>query len=120
MTTLNDVKIGDTVFFNWYGTFSYVKVVRLTNTQIVVRASKNTEYRFHKKSGEIAHGGYDDIWCGKPKISVRTEATDKRFAAQQEEQSRRLMIGRLRDIAFDKLTSEQLERILEIVNEVTK
>lgn len=118
--TLDDVKVGDKVLLDWYDSLSYVEVVRLTNTQIVIRAKNGNEYRFYKKNGEIAHGGYDDIWRGKPEISVRTEATDKRFAAQQKEQKRRLMIGRIRDIAFDKLSTEQLERIWGIINEVTE
>lgn len=32
MTTLNDVKVGDKVFLDWYDSLSYVEVVRLTNT----------------------------------------------------------------------------------------
>lgn len=120
MTTLNDVKVGDKVFLDWYDSLSYVEVVRLTNTQIVIRRESGHEYRFYKKNGEIAHGGYDDIWRGKPKISVRTVGTDWRFTAQQKEQKRRLMIRQICDIAFDKLSSEQLERIVGIINEVTE
>ncbi len=120
MTTLNDVKVGDTVFLDWCNNLGYVEVVRLTNTQIVVRLESGNEYRFHKKNGDIAHGGHDDTWLGKPKISVRTIGTDWRFALQEREKKRRLMINKIRAVRLDKLSSEQLERILVIIDEEVK
>lgn len=120
MTTLNDVKVGDTVFLDWYDTLSYVEVVRITNTQIIIRAKNGNEYRFRKKNGDIAQAGYNNKWHGNPRISVKTVGTDNRFAAQQKEQKRRAMIRQICDIAFDKLSTEQLGRILGIINEVTE
>ncbi len=118
MTTLDDVKVGDEVFLDWYNSLSYVEVVRLTDTQIIIRRESGHEYRFHKKNGEIAHGGYDDM-SGKPKISVRTFGTDVRFATQNE-RKRLAMIDDIHSVNFYTLLPEQLERILKIINEVTE
>ncbi len=120
MNELSNTEIGDLVFLDWYNNLGYVEVVRLTNTQIVVRLENGDEYRFHKKNGDIAHGGYDDIWRGKPKISVRTIGTDWRFALQERKKKRRLMINKIRAVRLDKLSSEQLERILVIIDEEVK
>lgn len=117
--TLDDVKVGDEVFLDWYSDLGYVEVVRLTNTQIVIRSGNSNEYRFHKKNGEIAHAGYNSKRHGKPKISVRTFGTDVRFATQNE-RKRLAMIDDIHSVNFYTLSPEQLERILGIINEVTE
>ncbi len=114
-----NVKVGDKVLLDWYDSLGYVEVVRLTNTQIVIRAENGNEYRFYKKNGEIAHADYNSILYGKPRISVRTFGTDVRLAAHKE-RKRLAMIDDIRAVNLYALLPEQLERIVGIINEVTE
>lgn len=104
MDSLENVKVGDTLFVS-NGMYEYLeKVVRLTKTLVITKV-----HRFNRGNGRLCGS---DAW----NILYARLATDEDVAMIRRKQ----MIHRCENIDFSLLTSAQLEQILEIANNHVK
>lgn len=100
MNSLENAKVGDTLFVS-NGTVEYLeKVTRLTKTLVITNV-----HRFNRGSSKLCGSEYWNV------LHARL-ATDEDIAMIRRKQ----MIRRCEHIDFSLLTSAQLEQILEIVN----
>lgn len=100
MNSLENVKVGDTLFVS-NGTVEYLEqVTRLTKTLVITKM-----HRFNRGSGKLCGSEYWNVLYARI-------ATDEDIAMIR----RKKMISKCNNIDFSLLTSAQLEYILEIVN----
>lgn len=100
MNSLENAKVGDTLFVS-NGTVEYLEqVTRLTKTLVITKV-----HRFNRGSGKLCGSEYWNVLYARL-------ATDEDVAMIRRKQ----MIRRCENIDFSLLTSAQLGQILEIAN----
>lgn len=100
MNSLENVKVGDTLFVS-NGIDSFLEAVeRLTQTLVITK-----HHRFAKNSGKLLGGACWAVFCARL-------ATEEDVAMVRRKQ----MVRRCENIDFSLIPSAQLEQILEIAN----
>ena len=105
MENLENIKVGDRVIERVRYGKNVRTVKRLTKTLVVL----DDDSKYRKDDGRLL-GGHDFFI---PSIKI---ATPEELAKIEEEKKRGYLIARIRDYSFDKLSTEKLEKIYEMIN----
>lgn len=104
MENLEDIKVGDKVILISRYSKKVCKVDRLTKTQIVVDGDK-----FRKLYGfSVGYRG----WYS----SVIRKASPEEIAKIEEINKRDMLIKKIKGYPLDKLSTEELEKVYELIN----
>lgn len=104
MENLEDIKVGDKVILYSRYCKKVCKVERLTKTLVIVNGEK-----FRKADGfSTGHIGYYS--------SSIIRATEEMIAKVEEENKRDLLINKIKSYPLDKLSTDELENVYELIN----
>lgn len=104
MENLEDIKIGDKVILYRRYCKKVCKVERLTKTLVIVDGEK-----FRKADGlSTGDRGYYS--------SSISRATEEMIAKVEEENKRDMLINKIRHYPLDKLSTDELEKVYELIN----
>ena len=100
MDNLEDIKVGDKVVLYRRYDKKVCKIDRVTKTFVVVDGNK-----FRKKDGS---GGYYSAYIRR--------ATEEMIAKVEEENKRNVLVNKIRHCPLDKLSTEVLGKVYELIN----
>lgn len=117
--TFKGIKVGDTVIVHtWSGSFhikhkyTLCKVIKVNKKTF--KLDKYTNYTFTIDYGSV-YGG--DGWERINLMNYDAEFYEKKIAEQKAEELRISLLNKIKYQQYEKLTNDQLERIVNIIEE---